>query len=215
MTEAEWLACIDPDLMLQCLSGKENQRQLRLFAIACAQPRWRFLTNPAGQPAVEMAESVAEGRGTLAELSAAHQAARDALANDPSIRAATRREEMVKGARREALRFAIGVSCPDALDAARQCGLFLLGKLRCALLRDVCNPFFRVAIEPVWLTANDSAACRIAQEIYDERAFDQLPILADALEEAGCTAVAILYHLRSPGPHVRGRWALDLVMGRS
>ena len=51
--------------------------------------------------------------------------------------------------------------------------------------------------------------------IYQERAFERLPILADALEEAGCDDPDILSHLRGPGPHVRGCWALDLVLGKA
>jgi hypothetical protein len=54
----------------------------------------------------------------------------------------------------------------------------------------------------------------LAQAIYDDRAFDRLPILADALEEAGCTDADILNHCRRPGEHVRGCWAIDLVLGK-
>ena len=43
----------------------------------------------------------------------------------------------------------------------------------------------------------------------------RLAVLSDALEEVGCTDTALLSHLRSPGPHVRGCWALDLVLGKS
>ena len=56
---------------------------------------------------------------------------------------------------------------------------------------------------------------QLAQSIYDDRAFDRLPILADALEEAGCTDAAILDHCRGPGPHVRGCWAVDLLLGKT
>jgi hypothetical protein len=55
----------------------------------------------------------------------------------------------------------------------------------------------------------------LAEAIYAERTFDRLPILADALEDAGCFEERVLSHLRSPGPHVRGCWALDLVLGKS
>jgi hypothetical protein len=51
--------------------------------------------------------------------------------------------------------------------------------------------------------------------IYDERAFDRLPVLADALEDAGCADADLLGHLRGPGPHVRGCWAVDLILGKS
>jgi hypothetical protein len=54
----------------------------------------------------------------------------------------------------------------------------------------------------------------LAQAIYDDRAFDRLPILADALEEAGCDTADILAHCRGPGPHVRGCWVVDLILGK-
>jgi hypothetical protein len=69
-----------------------------------------------------------------------------------------------------------------------------------------------VTFEPAWCTPQALALARTA---YEERRFEDLPLLADALEEAGCTDEAILSHLRGPGPHVRGCWALDLVLGRS
>jgi hypothetical protein len=80
------------------------------------------------------------------------------------------------------------------------------------LLRDVVgNPFRRVALEPTWLTPNVTA---IAANIYEERAFDRLPILADALEEAGCINTDVLSHCRGVGPHMRGCWVVDLLTGR-
>jgi hypothetical protein len=54
----------------------------------------------------------------------------------------------------------------------------------------------------------------MAQAIYNERGFDRLPILGDALEDAGCTDRDILDHCRGPGPHVRGCWAVDLLLGK-
>jgi hypothetical protein len=55
----------------------------------------------------------------------------------------------------------------------------------------------------------------LAQAIYNDHRFGDLPILADALEEAGCSATDILDHLRGPGPHVRGCWVVDLLLGKS
>lgn len=82
---------------------------------------------------------------------------------------------------------------------------------QCALLRDIFgNPFSRpVALDSTCLT---STVVKIAQAIYDDRSFDDLPILADALEEAGCDNAEFLAHCRGSGPHVRGCWALDLVL---
>jgi len=73
-------------------------------------------------------------------------------------------------------------------------------------------PFHPVTADPSLLT---STALTLANGIYDDRAFDRLPILADALEEAGCTDREILGHLRGPGPHVRGCWCVDLLLGKS
>ena len=73
------------------------------------------------------------------------------------------------------------------------------------------NPFRPVTADPRWLT---STAVALARAIYDERAFDRLPILADALEEAGCDNADVLAHCRGDGPHVRGCWAVDLVLGK-
>jgi hypothetical protein len=78
------------------------------------------------------------------------------------------------------------------------------------------NPFGPArSVDPDWLTRDRGAVPCVASAIYFERAFDRLPILADALEDAGCTDTVLLGHLRGPGPHVRGCWALDLVLGKS
>jgi hypothetical protein len=83
-----------------------------------------------------------------------------------------------------------------------------------ALLRDIAgNPFRPVPALPEWLFWQDRLVPRIARNLYDEGRFADLPYLADALEDAGCRDKGILGHLRSPGPHVRGCWALDLFVG--
>jgi hypothetical protein len=85
--------------------------------------------------------------------------------------------------------------------------------VRCALLRCIfSNPFRPVAFDARW---RSETAVALAAGIYEERAFDRLPILADALEEAGCDAVEVLSHLRGPGPHARGCWVVDEVLGKS
>ena len=79
------------------------------------------------------------------------------------------------------------------------------------LARDIFNPFRPVTADPSWLT---STVVALAHGTYAKRAFDRLPILADALQDAGCEDPTVLDHLRRPGPHVRGCWAVDLVLGR-
>ncbi|VTR98013.1 Uncharacterized protein (Fragment) OS=uncultured bacterium PE=4 SV=1 [Gemmata massiliana] len=74
------------------------------------------------------------------------------------------------------------------------------------------NPFRPVTFDSSWLTSTVSA---LAAGIYTESAFDRLPILADALQDAGCDNEDILTHFRSDGPHVKGCWALDLVLGKA
>jgi hypothetical protein len=84
------------------------------------------------------------------------------------------------------------------------------------LLRDlVGNPFRRARLDISWLAWNDGAIHKIAQNIYDDRAFDRLPLLGDALEDAGCDDADILSHCRTPGEHVRGCWVVDLLLGKS
>jgi hypothetical protein len=83
------------------------------------------------------------------------------------------------------------------------------------LLRDVFNPFWPSALAPAVLAYNGHAARRLAQSIYDGRRFEDLPVLADLLEEAGRTDAALLGHLRGPGPHALGCHALDAVLGET
>jgi hypothetical protein len=85
----------------------------------------------------------------------------------------------------------------------------------CDLLREiVVNQFYPVALNPAWLRWREATIPSLAQAIYDECAFDRLPILADALEDAGCTNEDILNHCRQPGQHVRGCWVVDLLLGK-
>jgi hypothetical protein len=82
------------------------------------------------------------------------------------------------------------------------------------LLQEVLgNPFRPARLDPAWLRWDGGSAVRVARAIHEERAFEQLPVVADALEEAGCTDPDLLGHLRGPGPHVTGCWALDRILG--
>jgi hypothetical protein len=105
---------------------------------------------------------------------------------------------------------------------------------QCSLLRDIFgNPFRPVSVDPRWLSSSVFGLVRtvyedrrfgfeywsrepkqdLARTAYHDR-FDHLPVLADVLEEAGCSNPDILGHLRAPGPHVRGCWVIDLLLGR-
>jgi hypothetical protein len=82
-----------------------------------------------------------------------------------------------------------------------------------ALLRDIFGPlpFRQVTVEPSWQTL---AVVALATSIYDERNWDDLPVLGDALQEAGCTDAELLAHVRGTGPHTKGCWAVDLLLKR-
>ncbi|MBP3957104.1 hypothetical protein J8F10_17705 [Gemmata sp. G18] len=82
-----------------------------------------------------------------------------------------------------------------------------------AVARDVLgNPFRSVAVDPSWLTTN---VLTLAAQVYASRDFSAMPILADALQDAGCNSAEILDHCRAPGPHVRGCWVVDLLLGKT
>jgi hypothetical protein len=98
----------------------------------------------------------------------------------------------------------------------RQLEVKAIRKTLADLLRDVFgNPFRPATVAPPWLSWNGAAVPKVARAIYEEHTFDRLPVLADALEEAGCGDADILGHLRGPGPHARGCWVLDLVLGKA
>ena len=98
-------------------------------------------------------------------------------------------------------------------DPAWRTAYFKEKEKQAALLRDVLNiPDSRVRFNARWLTRATKA---LAETIYAERAFERMPILGDALEEVGCDNTDILDHCRGGGPHVRGCWVVDLLLGKN
>jgi hypothetical protein len=214
VTEVEWLSCTNPHAMLAFLRGKASERQLRLFACACCRDIWELITSELGRNAVEASEEYAAGRirrKDLIERRAQAQRHESDLAHWAAM-AASRPE------------VAAGWVAHLAADARDRPGIHRSyaptakpSPRQCQHLRDIFGPlpFRSVALDPAWLAWSGGTVVNLAQAINDGRRFGDLPILADALEEAGCTDADILVHLRSPGPHVRGCWALDLLTGRS
>ncbi|AWM42422.1 hypothetical protein C1280_28270 [Gemmata obscuriglobus] len=97
-------------------------------------------------------------------------------------------------------------------ETAVEVGRQFEAKQQTVLVRDIFgNPFRPVRFDMGWLTG---AAVSLADAIYRGQAFERLPVLADALEASGCDDPSILAHCRSGAPHVRGCWAVDLVLGR-
>jgi len=224
MTEAEWLGCDDPLEMLDFLRSRSpvSDRKERLFACGCCRRIWHLLKDPRSRDAVEAAESYVDGCFDGLAMSAVAAEA-DAAIGDVSLMSQAAEHAAVAAAQASSLVHmgraaeAAAVAAGDALSPEN----WLQAKwdeqvLQSDMLRCVFgNPFRPVSIAPVWLVWNDGTVHRVAQAIYDERAFDRMPILADALEDAGCTNQAILDHCRQPGEHVRGCWVVDLLLGKS
>jgi hypothetical protein len=94
--------------------------------------------------------------------------------------------------------------------------------VQAAFLRELFgNPFRVVSVNPVWFLCRSGRpwergpVAKLTQTVYDHHAFERLPVLADALEEAGCSDEEILGHLRGPEPHVRGCWVVDLLLDKT
>ncbi len=188
-----------------------SDRKLRLFAVACVRQVWHLLDDPRARAAVAVAERYADGEATADELAAARDAAGDAAtesAGPVSVFAAS----FVCGTgwyEGDVASTVVGdlPSDASATDRAR--------KEQAALLACVVGRRPSPAVEPAWLTWNGGLVVRLAAAIYDARDFARLPLLADALEDAGCADPDLLGHLRGPGPHLRGCWAVDLLLGKA
>jgi hypothetical protein len=226
MTESEWLACTDPTAMLGFLRGKVSGRKLRLFAAACCRRAWHHLTDERSRRAVEVAERLADGEATTKERADAARSARYVTARSGGAAswyaAASRYAVAATGyaAEYKAIGAAWNASEAVARHAGQREARPAEEKAQVALLRDIFgNPFRPVPLTPAWRTAE---VLPLAQAAYDQRGLPagtldpaRLAVLADALEEAGCSDAGLLGHLRGPGPHVRGCWAVDLLLGKS
>jgi hypothetical protein len=230
MTEAEWLACTDPQRMLEYLRGKASDRKLRLFACACCQFVRPLMTDERSRRAVEGGERYADGLASQLELEVVRAEARAAIPSKNRSRGLTvgtrawREARVVHALTRAA--FAAACNPPDARSTAQQTARVAeqrglawnggVGNWQSNLLRCIfSNPCCPTVVDPLWFTWHDATLPMLAQAVYDERAFDRLPILADALEDAGCHDAGILAHCRGPGPHVRGCWVVDLLLGKT
>lgn len=239
MNEAEWLACGDVTAMLTFLEGRVSPRKLRLFATACCARISHLLTDARSRRAVQVAARFADGEAAEAERLAAYldavqvveeadhqqrnapgpttmallQAAIAACNTVAPFRSAADLSTVATAAaraRRAAL-FAptfgitphdpgLSLSVSDSERAAQAC-----------LLRDLIGPLHPPGSLRPWQTP---LVVAIARACYHDRDFRSLTVLADALEDAGCTFPVILAHCRQESDHVRGCWVLDLLLDR-
>jgi hypothetical protein len=222
MTEAEWLAACDPYRMASVLQDYRPLYKFRQLACACLQTIAGELRAAQLTQQLEFVEWLAEERdlpGRLEKLqtilvsdeSGPNLNARDLI---PAIQAARYRESEpdphpFAGLSGTAYRVAV------AIDEVMGVNLNRYGTANEALYGSLVrcifgNPFRPVTFNPAWRT--DTAVIR-ARQMYDSRDFGAMPILADALQDAGCEDEQVLSHCRDAGPHARGCWVVDGVLG--
>jgi hypothetical protein len=188
--EHTWLTCTVPRHLLRYLKGRTSDRKLRLWA--CAATAHRHAESEDMLSVVALVEAWADGE------------------RDPKLKSLGRP----------------GICSESAWEAAYEGTLRPLEKLPSSEKKDrytafqlaavheiFGNPFRPVAVEPAWRTPD---VMLVARGIYEEKAFDRMPILGDALQEAGCASSTLLEHCRDANlAHLRGCWALDLVLARA
>ena len=210
MIETEWLECTDASRMIAFLLKTATARKVRLFA--CAWCRHMLAdAPPADIPILSFVETgeryadrLASDDVRQAAWETAQQMMEKAVAEQAFERAAAARDA------RDCV--AVGTQRIVGMDGRP---VFKRDPYQCHLLRDIFgNPFRPITVPPAWLEWNDRIAPKMGKTIYDERAWEQMPMLADALEHAGCSDADFLSHCRQPRPHVRGCWVVDLVLGR-
>jgi hypothetical protein len=218
MDENEWLKATDPGPMLEFLRGKVSDRKLRLFAVACCRRTWHLLTSEPGKRVVELAEKYADHGVTASDLLRANVRAFSAEVYVDSSCAGG-----VEGWRAAVESSATTSDAVYSTTYELQGGAKAISSLlaereaQASLLRDiVANPFATPwTIDSACLRWNDGTVVRIATEIYEERAFERMGVLADALLDSGCDDENLLAHCREQkGVHTRGCWVIDLVLGK-
>ena len=220
MMEEEWLTDLRPRVVLSLVKSNYpfalSVRKNRLFACGCYRLIWEKITLEEIRAVVVLAELCADRQLAQKKLSVmGHRALQsvsvpvehatdiDLLRHSAALLGTTINPNRVAQLTWFAVdpeyrnQHMISYICPE------QAGL-----VRCVY----GNPFRPVAFDPKWRTEHTVG---LALRMYDDREFAVMPILADALEEAGCDTADILTHCREPGVHVRGCWVVDLVLGKS
>ncbi len=192
MTEEEWLIESDPFKLIGAC--KVSQRKGKLFVVGCCLQHKSVIGNRLNRKAIYAVEKYADGQIEYDEL----------------------RANFGSGKMGYRIATACSIECPIPmfviLGSCMTDDLKYEQIIECQLIRDIFgNPFRPVVADPAGLTPT---VVGIASAIYADRVFDRMPILADALEEAGCTNADVLLHCRGAGPHVRGCWVVDLVLGK-
>ena len=202
MTETDWCSGDREKITTWFRKNEHSLRKLRRFAVAFCYANWEIIPSPKNRDAVKSADLFEEGviseRELIRSRRVAYREAREGIAYTDTDWIA---------------RWAAWNACCTVHTAMRG---YLKSISAIPLLHDIFgNPFRPVTLDPAWLAWNDGTVVKLAKTIYDDRRWDIMPILGDALEDAACHDAAILDHCRGPGPHVRGCWVVDLILRKA
>ena len=223
MTEVAWITTKMPLYMLRRYPAEWDGRKARLFWCACMRRAWDQVTDERTRQLVASVEDRAEvEKDTFVRefdhvfrpyFDVVHRRAQsffsdywvlDTFLSAPPESLMSLVSEIAHRRALAASGTAMFTKPYDDVEAAEKAW-------QCDLIREVFgNPFRPVNVSP-WLTSDVVA---LARGIDEERAFDRMPILADAFQDAGCDDVNVLDHCRQPREHVRGCWVVDLVLGK-
>jgi hypothetical protein len=221
VTESEWLASDDPDAMLEFLEDWLSERKKRLFACACCRRVLHLIPDDRVRAALEVSEEFADRAASRKQLAQAYAIAWEVY--EAAMSSGEPEEPFA-----EAIELACGEKLEDVAEVAQEARLdealyeettpkdrkFTVRerKAQAEILRDFFgNPFRPVTVARKWLVPG---VVGLAQRIYQGRAFNEMPALADALEKADCTEDQLLQHCRKEKAHARGCWVLDRLLKR-
>jgi hypothetical protein len=234
VTEAEWLQCCDIPTLLDYLVDRVSCRKFRLFGVACCRRIWPLLVDTRARNAVCLSKRFADGLATEEQVEIARREMID-LRAETALRPGSdvlswAYLSWAYGAAEQSLfetptwgpgvpsKWTAGVAYAAAeaawrVGTAGPAGAEQERVQQLALLRDVFeNPYRPDPIDPAWVR---SEALSIATRQYESADFSKMRELAEALDAAGCSDEAVLDHCRQAGPHVRGCWVVDGVLGTS
>jgi hypothetical protein len=222
MSDTEWLASDSPMLMLQALQGRVSERKLRLFGVACCRRFWDQMWHERSRRMIELIERFADGRATAEEIERIEQEAEAAdgddrdrglagsaawvLTGEDARNAAEIIEQVTTGWAAE-----LAADFGDPEETAEQ----EERAAHVALLHDIFGDTLRPPAFDAASLASRDAVRRLASLIYEERLFEHMPLLGDALAAAGCADEEVLSHCRSDAEHARGCWVVDAILGKS
>lgn len=232
-----WIGSANSADMLEKITSQASARKLRLFSCACGRLVWNLLPDLDHQLLIEVAETFADGHAEPNQLDAISERCRLPKSSNSRSDATWEAAQvaMLAGLVNPQKGY-YPVACASAVAEQAALSVSLTANdwqsrrlvkasaravqadlLRCIFGPDPSQPLR--FLPPEWTT---SSVVSLAESAYNNRSLpdgrlnnDILLILADALEEAGCTDAAVLSHCRDPKPHVRGCWVVDLILGKS